>query len=283
MKKSNNIAENCTFGNSFSTTAPALSCYRPSMDICIALLSFIHGVVAHGCAVYEPKDGHMHFPHFLRPYWSFTVYSAVLLSVIAATWSQPTLAESTAGDIESPVVLLERTSTQVIKILHDDHELLQQEPERVYKIIDEYILPHLDDVTMAKLAMGKNWRKATKQQKLAFVDEFRSLLIRTYSKSLLEFKDQQIKYFPVKLAVDAYKASVKAEVMQSGGPSIPMAYRMRIKNNAWKVYDIKIDGISLVTSYRGTFTQEVRKSGIDGLLKYLRDKNNKFSTKPDIS
>ena len=68
-------------------------------------------------------------------------------------------------------------------------------------------------------------------------------------------------------------------MIQPGGPSIPMAYRMRIKNNAWKVYDIKIDGISLVTSYRGTFTQEVRKSGIDGLLKYLQDKNNKLSTK----
>ena len=211
--------------------------------------------------------------------YTLTVFSVLVLTVIAATWSQPTLAESTAGDIESPVVLLERTSTQVIKILRDDHELLQREPARVYKIIDDYILPHLDDVTMAKLAMGKNWRKATKQQKLAFIDEFRSLLIRTYSKSLIEFKDQEIRYFPVKLAADAYKTSVKAEVIQPGGPSIPMAYRMRIKNNAWKVYDIKIDGISLVTSYRGTFTQEVRKSGIDGLLKYLRDKNKKLSTK----
>ena len=211
--------------------------------------------------------------------YTLTVFSVLVLTVIAATWSQPTLAESTAGDIESPVVLLERTSTQVIKILRDDHELLQREPARVYKIIDDYILPHLDDVTMAKLAMGKNWRKATKQQKLAFIDEFRSLLIRTYSKSLIEFKDQEIRYFPVKLPEDAYKASVKAEVIQPGGPSIPMAYRMRIKNNAWKVYDIKIDGISLVTSYRGTFTQEVRKSGIDGLLKYLRDKNKKLSTK----
>jgi phospholipid transport system substrate-binding protein len=164
----------------------------------------------------------------------FTVFSVLVLSVIVATWSQPILAESTAGDIESPMVLLERTSTQVIKILREDYELLQQEPERVYKIIDDYILPHLDDVTMAKLAMGKNWRKATKQQKLAFVDEFRSLLIRTYSISLIEFRDQQIKYFPVKLPADAYKASVKAEVIQPGGPSIPMAYRMRIKNNAWK-------------------------------------------------
>ncbi len=189
-------------------------------------------------------------------------------------WSQVVQAES----IESPVALLERTSQQVIKILQDDRELLKTEPGRVYKIIDDYILPHLDEVTMAKLAMGKNWKKATKQQKRAFVTEFKNLLVRTYSKSLIEFSDQTINYFPMRLPAGASKASVRAEVIQPGGPSIPVAYRVRIKNNAWKVYDIKIDGISLVTSYRGTFTQEIRKSGIDGLLKYLRDKNSKLSS-----
>lgn len=205
---------------------------------------------------------------------ALSVCAVVVLANITTSWSQPAFAES----IESPVSLLERTSAQVLKILRDDHELLKKEPDRVYKIVDNYILPHLDDVTMAKLALGKNWKNATNEQKLAFVDEFRNLLVRTYSKSLIEFKDQEIKYFPQKLEADAYKTSVKAEVIQPGGPPIPMAYRMRIKNSAWKVYDIKIDGISLVTSYRGTFTQEIRKSGIDGLLKYLRDKNSKLTT-----
>ncbi|MBE9560092.1 MAG: ABC transporter substrate-binding protein [Proteobacteria bacterium] len=201
--------------------------------------------------------------------------TAGTLMVAGVAWSQVVQAEP----IESPSVLLERTSRQVIKILQDDHELLQKEPRRVYKIIDEYILPHLDDVTMAKLALGKNWKKASREQKIAFVVEFRNLLVRTYSKSLLEFSDQEIYFFPVKLAADTHKASVKAEVVQPGGPSIPMAYRVRIKNNAWKVYDIKIDGISLVTSYRGTFSQEIRKSGMDGLLKYMRDKNSKLASK----
>ena len=203
----------------------------------------------------------------------FALFAAMLIAV-AVPWSQAVAAQP----IESPVVMLERTSQQVIKILQDDRELLQKEPERVYKIIDEYILPHLDEVTMAKLALGKNWKQASKDQKIEFVTEFKNLLIRTYSKSLLEFRDQQINYFPVKLADDAYKTSVKAEVLQPNGPSIPMAYRVRIKNNAWKVYDIKIDGISLVTSYRGTFTQEIRKSGIDGLLKYMRDKNSALAS-----
>jgi phospholipid transport system substrate-binding protein len=205
-----------------------------------------------------------------------TLISAAVgtLLVVGAAWSQVAQAEA----LESPAVLLERTSQQVIKILQDDYELLQKEPDRVYAIVDEYILPHLDDVTMAKLALGKNWKKATKQQKIAFVGEFRNLLVRTYSKSLIEFSDQKILFFPVKMTADTYKTSVKAEVVQPGGPSIPMSYRVRIKNNAWKVYDIKIDGISLVTSYRGTFTQEIRKSGMDGLLKYMRDRNNKLAS-----
>ncbi len=201
-------------------------------------------------------------------------YITTLLTVITAFYLQAVQ----AAEVEPPVHLLERTSAEVIKILRQDHELLKKEPERVYKIVDDYILPHLDDVTMAKLALGKNWRLATNEQKLEFVSEFRNLLVRTYSKSLIEFKDQEIKYFPLTLAADEIKASVKAEVIQPGGPSIPMSYRMRIKNNAWKVYDIKIDGISLVTSYRGTFTQEIRKSGIEGLLEYMREQNSKLTT-----
>jgi phospholipid transport system substrate-binding protein len=200
-----------------------------------------------------------------------SIFSMVWLVALVNTPLQAAIADP----IESPDVFLERISNQVLKILRDEHELLKQDPDRVYKIVDEYILPHLDDVTMAKLALGKNWNIATNEQKLQFVDEFRNLLVRTYSKSLIEYKDQEIRYFPVALEKDAQKTSVKAEVIQPGGPAIPMSYRMRIKNNAWKVYDITIDGVSLVTSYRGTFTQEVRKSGIEGLLKYLREKSSK--------
>ncbi len=233
--------------------------------------------VFEGCAakrhlLKEPlSKGHASF------IFSLPFLAVLLLVSVSNFWPSAALAETATAavkplELESPVALLERTSQQVIKILRDDRELLKKEPDRVYKIIDDYILPHLDQVTMAKLALGKNWRKATKQQKIDFVAAFKNLLIRTYSKSLTEFKDQEIRYFPVKLQPGVTKTSVRAEVIQPGGPSIPIAYRMRIKNNAWKVYDIKIDGISLVTSYRGTFTQEVRKSGIDGLLKYLGSK-----------
>ena len=178
-----------------------------------------------------------------------------------------------AADIVAPDVMLKQTSDEVIAILKDKREQLKDDPSLVYDLVHEYILPHLDEVTIAKLALGKNWRQATREQKLQFIDEFRDLLIRTYGKSLSEFSDQQINYFPAKLKQGDKKAVVKSEVLQPGGPAIPVSYRLRIKDDAWKVYDLSIDGVSLVTSYRGTFDQEVRKGGIEGLLKYLKNRN----------
>jgi phospholipid transport system substrate-binding protein len=178
-----------------------------------------------------------------------------------------------AADIIAPDLMLKQTSDEVIAVLKEKGEQIKEDPDLVYGLVHEYILPHLDEVTIAKLALGKNWRIATREQKLEFINEFRDLLIRTYGRSLSEFSDQQINYFPVRMEKGEEKVVVKSEVIQPGGPPIPVAYRMRIKDDAWKVYDLSIDGVSLVTSYRGTFDQEVRKGGIEGLLKYLKDKN----------
>jgi len=178
-----------------------------------------------------------------------------------------------AADIIAPDVVLKQTSDEVIAVIKQKREQLKEDPALVYELVHEYILPHLDEVTIAKLALGKNWRDASREQKIEFINEFRSLLVRTYGKSLSEFSDQEINYFPVKMKEGEKKVVVKSEVLQPGGPSIPVSYRMRIKDDAWKVYDLSIDGVSLVTSYRGTFDQEVRKGGIEGLLKYLKDKN----------
>lgn len=185
-----------------------------------------------------------------------------------------------ASEIEAPLDLLKRTSDEVIKILKEKREAIDADPDMVFQIVDKHIVPHLDDVTLAKLALGKNWRKADNDQKIEFVDQFRILLIRTYGKSLQEFSDQTINFFPVTMKEGATKVTIKSEVLQSGAPSIPMDYRLRLKDDKWKVYDIKIDGVSLVTSYRGTFSQEMRKGGMKGLLKMLHDKNAKVAKTP---
>ena len=187
-----------------------------------------------------------------------------------------------ATEAESPVDMLKRTSDDVIKELKEKKEAIDADPGIVYQIVDDYILPHLDDVTLAKLALGKNWKKASNDQKIEFVDQFRTLLVRTYSKSLKEFSDEKINFFPLKMKAGETKVTVKSEVIQSGGPVIPVDYRLRLKDDEWKVYDIKIDGVSLVTNYRGTFSQEMRKGGMKAVLKMLQEKNAKVAEKPAV-
>jgi len=173
--------------------------------------------------------------------------------------------------------LIKNTSEQVLKALDDQKELLKKDPNHVYKLVDEIILPHLDFAKMAKLALGKNWKKANAKQQKEFTKVFRQLLVRTYSKSLSEYTGQKIVYLPFRMKDGAKRATVKTEISQDSGFPIPIDYTLFLKEDAWKVYDIKIDGLSLVTNYRGTFAKEIRAKGISGLIKRLEDKNKQES------
>ena len=194
------------------------------------------------------------------------LFAALLLGVAAAS------------ETVSPLEMLQKTTDEVIGVLKQRADELEKNPDHIYDVVNQYIIPHLDDVAMAKLALGKNWNKASREQKIEFVEQFRTLLVRTYGKSLLEYRDQTISYFPIRLDDGDDRVDVKSEVQQPGAPSIPVSYSLRLKDNEWKVYDLSIDGVSLVTSYRGTFAQEVRKGGIEGLLQLLHDKNSKASS-----
>jgi phospholipid transport system substrate-binding protein len=204
----------------------------------------------------------------------FSVVATWLLGAITVLVMRLPMADPAA----SPLELLQKTSDDVIRVLKAKADELEKNPEQIYELVNQYIIPHLDDVTMAKLALGKNWKKASREEKIEFVEQFRTLLVRTYGKSLLEYRNQTINFSPLRLDEGDDRVEVKSEVQQPGAPSIPVNYRMRLKDNEWKVYDLSIDGVSLVTSYRGTFAQEVRKGGIAGLLQLLRDKNSKAST-----
>ena len=169
--------------------------------------------------------------------------------------------------------LIKSTSEQVLKALVDEKDQLKKDPAHVYKLVDKIILPHLDFEKMAKLALGKNWRKANATQRKSFTAAFRTLLVRTYSKSLSEYTDQKIIYLPFRMKAGATKVTVKTEIDQKSGFPIPIDYSLFIKGNEWKVYDIKIDGLSLVTNYRGSFAKEIRAKGLAALIKKLQDKN----------
>jgi len=172
-----------------------------------------------------------------------------------------------------PNILIKQTSDKVLSILAENQEKYKDQPDEIFKLVNDVILPHLDFKAMSKLALGKYWRKAHKGQKYRFLEAFKTMLIRTYSKSLTEYAGQEVKYAPYRSPAEGKRTTtVKTIIDQGSGPDIPIIYSLRLKNAIWKVYDIKIDGVSLVTNYRNTFASDIRRVGIDGLIKELEKK-----------
>jgi len=196
---------------------------------------------------------------------AFLFLSFIVLSIVAAT--------SSAANTR-PDELIKTTSEKVLSALEKNKEKYDQQPEELHSLVKDIILPHLDFRAMSKLALGKNWRKANDAQQERFVDAFKSMLIRTYSKSLTEYAGQAIKFLPYRPPAEGKRiVKVKTIISQDNGPDIPIDYSLRIKNDIWKVYDIKIDGISLVTNYRNSFASDINRVGIDGLIDKLLAKS----------
>lgn len=186
----------------------------------------------------------------------------------------PWMSASQAAEV-GPEELIKQTSEKVLKTLEDNKAVYEKDPEQIYVLVNDIILPHLDFRAMSKLALGKNWRSANQQQQERFVEAFKTMLIRTYSKSLTEYSGQQIEFLPYRPPEEGKRTvEVKTQINQDNGPAIPIDYRLRIKDDIWKVYDIKIDGISLVTNYRNSFASDIRKVGMDGLIDKLKEKNS---------
>ena len=182
----------------------------------------------------------------------------------------------TAGALaaESPDALVKRTAEDVMAIVKNDKDIQAGNQDKIFALAEEKILPNFNFDRVSRLVLGKNWTKATPDQKAAFQTEFRTLLLRTYATALSKFKNQTIEYKPLRLADGANTAAVKTVILQPGGQPIAVDYSLEKQADAWKVYDIVIEGVSLVTNYRGQFTQEVRQNGLDSLIKKLAEKNS---------
>lgn len=198
------------------------------------------------------------------------VISSLLLSLFLNGWA--------AADDLQPDVLVRQTSDRMLAVLKEQHDVIKAEPKRLYGLVDDIVLPHFDFERMARWVLGKHWRQASPQQQQAFVDQFRTLLVRTYGTALLEYSNQKINFLPSRIGADAKDVVVRTEVIKAGGPPIPISYSMIHKDDGWKVYDVTIDGISLVSNYRTTFATEIRTSGIDGLIQRLADRNAQGGT-----
>ena len=174
---------------------------------------------------------------------------------------------------EAPDALLKAVTADVIVLIRQDKDIQAGNPAKVAEVVETRILPLFDFTRMTQLAVARNWRVASTEQQTSLTVEFRTLLVRTYSTALSSYRDQIIEFKPLRMAPGDAEVTVKSVVKQPGMDPLTIDYDMARTASVWKVYDIKIDGISLITTYRETFSEKVRSEGVDGLIKSLADKN----------
>ncbi len=193
-------------------------------------------------------------------------------SLLMLTASFLFVANSQAAE-QSPDKVIDEASKRILTEIEPRKDELRDDPAKLYKIVEDIIIPHFDFDTISKRVLGKAWKDATPEQRTKFTATFKDLLVRTYSNALLEYSGEAIKWTPIDVPKDATKVIQEAQVSLASGQTVPMKWGLRKIANAWKVYDISIDGISLVTNYRSVFASEVRKNGLDALIQRLESKN----------
>ena len=191
-------------------------------------------------------------------------------SLLLATWlvTLPVWAMAT-----SPDTLVDNTAQEVLAIVRQDKDLRAGNTTKILDLVEAKILPHFDFTRMTRLAMGKNWSKATPEQQQVLVKEFRTLLVRTYSNALSSYSEHTITVEPLKEKAGETDTTVKTKVINQGQQPIPIDYSMEKSGDDWKVYDVTVAGVSLVTNYRSTFNNQVRDGGVEKLIQTLVEKN----------
>lgn len=177
------------------------------------------------------------------------------------------------AEVTEPDVLIKNTAQEVLAIVKQDKDIQAGDKKKVLALVDAKVLPHFDFERMTRLAVGKGWRSATPEQKKSLVAEFRNLLVRTYANAFTGYQNQTLEVRPLKIPAGADEVTVKTLIVKPGAQPVAVNYEMEKTTDGWKVFDLSVEGASLVTTYRDTFSDQVQKAGIDGLIKMLVDKN----------
>jgi phospholipid transport system substrate-binding protein len=172
-----------------------------------------------------------------------------------------------------PEQLVRQTTENVIAEIRANLDTYKSDPKKVYKLVDQLVLPHFDFAAMTDLALGRYKNEVSASQRPAIVVEFRQLLVRTYSSALFEYTDQEMVYLPMEGSEADGMVIVRTEIEQAGGFPIPINYELRLGDGGWKVFDVTVDEVSLVTNYRSSFARAIKKDGVDGLINILRERN----------
>ncbi len=195
----------------------------------------------------------------------------------------PLAALSAEPGTENAQATLERVTRQVLETVRSQRADFEANPDLLRRLVDRMLLPYFDFKTMARLTLGKYWRQADSRQQQEFLNQFRILLVNTYAAALLEYAGQQITYLPMRPSPRPDVATVRAQLHRGGGGAVKLTWRMHLRDGVWQVYDLTVDGISLLTNFRGTFGSVVRNQGIDGLLQRLREHNRQADKAPAAS
>lgn len=182
------------------------------------------------------------------------------------------------AQVDSPDGLIKKVTEDVLTIVRQDKDIQSGNAKKVIELVEAKVLPNFNFQHMTALAMGKDWNKASPEQKKRLAEEFKTLLVRTYSNALTGYRNQTIRYKPTKMQPGDDDVVVRTEVVQPGSKAIQLDYSMEKMADGWKVYDVVVAGVSLVTNYRDTFNQEVRANGVDGLLQMLVNKNKQLES-----
>jgi|LakMenEpi03Aug12_release.lakeMendotaPanAssembly.Ray.scaffolds.fasta_scaffold210236_3 phospholipid transport system substrate-binding protein len=209
------------------------------------------------------------------------VFAAIALTLITATTSFAQAQQATANagantNMSTPDGLVKFVVEDVLNIIKSDKAIQSGDLRKINALVDQKILPYSDFQKTTRLAMGRNWPKATPAQQALITQEFKTLLIRIYGGALAQVKDQKIQYKPLRASADDTDVIVRTVVVGKGEP-IQLDYRLEKTGNAWRVYDINILGAWLVEAYRNQFNDQVSKGGIDGLIQFLQQRNNSLA------
>ncbi|MDH5785460.1 MAG: ABC transporter substrate-binding protein [Chromatiales bacterium] len=186
-----------------------------------------------------------------------------------------------------PHQMLEDVTQELFTVLKAEQEAINAKHEHLFELVERVLLPHVDLDVMSRYVLGKNWRSASEEQRSRFTNEFKNLMVRFYVSALLEDPaelssllantDNLISYLPVDTDADTKKTRVRAEVhLPNGGPRVPVSFSLFMKDNKWMMYDVNVDGISLVNNYRSSFTTEVKRDGMDALIERIASRNQEL-------
>ena len=183
------------------------------------------------------------------------------------------LMASTVAAMDAPIDIVRNTTDQVLSRVASDRDALRQDPAKMFNLVSELIFPHFDFPVMSQLVLGTHWKGAEEGARTQFIEQFRKLLVRTYATALLEFSDQKISYPDDNPPAEGRTALVRQEIEQTGSEPILLGYRLHNSSGNWKVFDVAVDGVSLVKTYRASFSSIIKDGGIDSLISSLSSKN----------